>query len=478
MSESASIARNRGRFIFPVAALALFAVQIAATFPGELIADSAEQLHQAMTHRFGDWHPPVMALVWSWLIRLTGNPGSLLVLQQALHWLGFGLIADGCYRANMPKRAWAILAAGAFPLFLFYDKILVKDVEMGSAFIAALGLCIWFLLLRKSIPWWAMLAAGVLLLYGTLIRTNAVFALGPLACVFFASGRRFNYVKIVMVSVIVALVAVPASNIVNHRLIGARPQDSLQSLQIYDLVGIEVRSGDRRVLGAAAAPVAALKGCYTSYWWDTFSPWGTCASLRPQLEYVTELDDAVDDRRVEQRSVLWRKAIVAHPFDYVAHRLSLFNSSLYFVVPALHFRFSKSADLQGANARIVSEHDVHMDYLKKNLFFWPIFWLAGGSCVLGLLNVSPGMPLVVSLARLLTSSGLLYSCAYLPFGVATDVRYYYWPIMAILVGVVLALPDIRSQWKDRPVYAKLAAAFLLTVVAAGYAARLTGVHFV
>lgn len=477
MIPSGSIARHpSARFIIPAAALLLCCLQLALTFPGEMIDDSVEQLRQAMSHQFGDWHPPAMALVWSWLIGMTGNPGSLLIWQQALHWLGFGLVADGCQRANMPKRAWLILAAGAFPLFLFYNKVLVKDVEMAAAFIAAFGVCCWFLLVRKSIPWWAVLLAAVLLLYGTLTRTNAVFALGPLVCVFFARGRRFNYAKIAGFSVIVALLAVPLSNAINHRVIGAKPQDSLQSLQIYDLVGIEVRSGDNRVLGADAAPIGALKSCYTSYWWDTFSAWGTCASLRPRLEYVSDME-STNPELVAERGVLWRKAILAHPLDYLAHRLSYFNSSIYFLVPALHFRFSKSAVLQPPNGRIISERDIHLDYLKKNLFFWPVFWLAVGCCALAFLEASADMPAVVSFARLLVSSGLLYSGAYVLIGVATDVRYYYWPIMSIFVGVILASPDIRLRWHERPIRAKLAASLLVAVLVLGYAARLAGANF-
>jgi len=470
-SDMASTMAKRGRFLFPVAALLLFSLQIVATFPGELIDDSAEQLRQAMSHQYGDWHPPIMALLWSWLIGLTGKSGSLLVLQQALHWLGFGLMADACYRSNMPKRAWLLLAAGAFPLFLSYDKIVVKDVQMASAFIAAFGLCCWFLLVRKTIPWWGVLIAVILLSYGALVRTNAVFALGPLLFMLLAAGRRSGYVKMVLLSAVVALAAVPVANFVNHRLIGARQEDPLQSLQIYDLVGIEVRSGDTALIDADAPPIAVLENCYTPYWWDTFSPWGVCAALRPQLKYVANLDSR-DATRVAQRNVLWREAILKHPWEYAAQRLSMFNSSIYFLVPSLHFRFSKSGVLQPHGPRTITAHDIHLDYVRKNPFFWPVSWLTIGLCALPFLRASSAMPATVSFARLALISGLLYSASYLLFGVATDVRYYYWPIMAILVAVILAFPELRLRFRERPLLATAAVALLIAVLASGYAARL------
>jgi hypothetical protein len=427
-----------------------------------------------MTHQYGDWHPPVMALVWSWLIGLTGKPGSLLVLQQALHWLGFGLLADGCFRARMPGRAWIVLAAGAFPLFLFFDKVVVKDVEMGAAFIAAFGVCGRFLLVRRAVPAWALAVAVILLSYGTLTRTNAVFALGPLVCVCFPAGRRFGLVKLVAFSGLVAVVALMVSNAVNHRLIGAQPQDSLQSLQLYDLVGVAVRSGDAAVLGPHAPPLAQVKACYTAYWWDTFSPWGGCKSLRGSFDYIADMRPVSADR-LSERGRLWREAILAHPLDYAAHRLAFYNSSVYFIVPALHFRYSQSADIPHP----VTAREIRMDYVKKNFLFWPVFWLALGCASLAFLPAAAadGLP-AVALARLSIVSGLLYAGAYLLIGVATDVRYYYWPILSIMTGILLAFPDLRSRWRTHPGQALAAAVCILAVLAGGYAARLADVHFV
>jgi hypothetical protein len=44
-------------------AAVLFLVQALCTLPGELISDSREQLQQAISQHYSDWHPPVMALV-------------------------------------------------------------------------------------------------------------------------------------------------------------------------------------------------------------------------------------------------------------------------------------------------------------------------------------------------------------------------------------------------------------------------------
>ena len=463
------------RIVAPLVAMALCATQLALIFPGELISDSREQLREAISHQFLDWHPPIMAFVWSWLLRINGNPGLLLVLHQCLHWLGFGLIADGLFRVRMPGRAWLVLAAGAFPVFLFYDREIVKDVGMGSGLVAGFGMIFWFLVQRKSIPWWTVLLSGICIFYGALIRTNAIFAIGPILLLYFARGRQFGLTKIVGCSMLTALLALPLSNWINHEVIGAKPQDPLQSLQIFDLMGIAVRSGDVGVLGERAPPMNKIAGCYTSYWWDPFSPWGICEDVRHDLEYISEDTDQITPYRAE-RSALWRRAILKYPVAYMAHRLSHFNSSIYFFVPSLSFRYSKAWELGPSGRRVITQRDIYLDYLKKNLLFWPVTWLALGVCALSLLRQPVAPPPMFACARALICSGLLYSAAYLFIGVATETRYYYWSIMAIMLGIILASPDISQQMREHPSRRRFSVAFVVAVLLIGFVARIADVR--
>jgi hypothetical protein len=458
-------------------AAVLFVAQILCTLPGELISDSREQLQQAISQQYSDWHPPVMALVWSWLIRLGGGTGSLLALHQFLHWLGIGLVADGCYRIGRRREAWLVLAAGAFPLFLFYDRIVVKDVGMASALVAATGMIVWFVVQDKRIPLWVILLSGLCLLYGTLIRTNAVFAIGPLLLLYFLGGRRLSLPKTIAWSVLATLVAVPLSNWINHRLIGARPEYPVQSLQIFDLMGIAVNSGDNRVLGDHPPAMTEIRDCYTNYWWDPVSPWGRCQELRLELGYTTALD-TTNPAATLKTAQLWRAAILEHPVAYLAHRVQYFNSSLYFVVPAFQFRYSKSTELAPYGTRVITKRDIYVDYLKNNFLCWPVVWLYMGVCALALVGLAEDTPVTVLVARLLIMSGLLFSGGYLLVGVATEFRYYYWSILSVLLGIILASREIGTVVRARQWPAKLAFGGLFLVIVVGLAARIADVHFV
>jgi len=217
-----------------------------------------------------------------------------------------------------------------------------------------------------------------------------------------------------------------------------------------------------------------IASCYTSYWWDPYSPWGICQDLRHDIEFISP-DMNIVTPHLAERSALWHQAILTHPMAYLAHRLSHFNSSIYFFVPSLSFRFSKSTELAPSGRRVITQRDIQFDYLRKNLLFWPVFWLALGVCALAFLKQPEAPSPTFSCARALLCSGLLYSAAYLVVGVATETRYHYWSIMAIMLGIILGWSDISHQMRAHPARSRLAVAFVLAVVCIGFAARIADV---
>jgi 4-amino-4-deoxy-L-arabinose transferase-like glycosyltransferase len=466
---------NSAPWAWPILLAAIvFMAQALWSAPGELIADSREQLGQALSGEFSDWHPPVMALVWSWLIKLGATTGSLLVLHQFLHWLGIALLSDACLRSDRRREAWLILAAGVFPVFVYYDRIVVKDVGMASAFVAAVGIIGWFILQQKRVPVWATLLSGLALTYGLLIRTNAVFALGPILLLYLPVARRTTLPKILAWSVVAALLAVPLSNWINHKAIGASPQYPVQSLQLFDLMGVAVHSEDNHVMGPKPPELESIRACYTPYWWDPVSPWGSCPALRLKLGYTRSLD-TTDPAVVATTAAQWHQAIFRHPLAYLAHRLEFFNSSLYFIVPSFSFRYSKAADLAPYGKREVEQREIQLDYLKNNFLWWPVVWVYLGLCALVSIEMLRDASVTTRVGRLLIISGLLFAGAYLIVGVATESRYYYWSVMAILLGIILTSRNLAAFLRAHRRLSRVMAAGLLLVVALGLTARIVDV---
>lgn len=469
---SARTPRERSCWLAAFAAL-LFLVNLGLHYPGTMNPDSHQQYAEALSGRFTDWHPPIMALVWRWLDHVVRGPAAMLTLHLCLHWFGFGLLADGLSRIGRVRSACVVLLMGMFPVLVFYNGGIWKDVGMASALIAGVGLGAWFRLQQKALPIWAGVLMALLLAYGALVRTNAVFALGPLLLFlcFDKPGRKLF--STVLWSALIAVLALGLSGVVNHRLIGAQSSGAINSLQLFDLTGIARQSGDATVLPAVTElTLADVQRCYTPYYWDTVSPWGYC-------KFVSERLGPVDSEQRKDLGKLWVHAILTHPLAYLDHRLRAFNSEMYFLVPARHCRLAPGCGVptpwvypwSRENSAVVAK-EIRLDYVKKNFLGWPITWLALGAVIALLVRDARASPAGRAGLALVTSAEL-YLLAYFVVGVASDVRYAYWAIISILLGGLLLFPTMRSSlnWRNRSVLAALIV--IGFVLVGGFAARLT-----
>jgi hypothetical protein len=481
-SSFSAAAVSRGRFAARVAGrtlatsasvlaavvAVLFALNLALHYPGTMNNDSINQYAEAVSGHYTDWHPPVMAWLWSVLRHFGDGPAPFLVLHLALYWAGFGLLADGMRRAGHPRTALLMALAGAFPPFLYLNATITKDVGMVASWLAAVGLMFWFRAQSRRIPLYWGAAIAALILYGTLVRSNSIFALGPLLFYAFAPARWLRAPRLMAGAVVIAVFALPATQQLNRVLFHPQAREPVSSLFLFDLMGIAAHAHDPALLEPRATLDAAdLKACYTPYWWDPLSPWGRCQALthRPDDDHATYGDGL---------PAQWAKTIAAHPLAYAQHRLKHFNSEILFAVPPKHIRLTpeyQPGDPAHPPPEIVTPRDIQFDLLRKNPFIWPVTWLAWGVGLLVVLAREPAFNQVL-LARALLVSELGYSCAYLVVGVATDMRYHYWSLIAGLVATVLVLPQLGDAWRRRSARLAGSLAGVGVVIAIGVATRL------
>ncbi len=460
-------AGTRAGFL-PLLAGLLFTANVVLHFPGTMTNDSINQYAEAVSGRYTDWHPPVMAWLWSVLRLLGDGPAPFLLLHLALYWAGFGLLADAMRRIGYPRTALLIVLAGAFPPFLYLNANVVKDVGMVASWLAAVGLLFWFRAQGRRLPAVAGLLAAALLIYGTLVRSNALFALGPLLMFALAPRRWLRATRLMAGAVLIALLMIPVTQQANRLLFDPQSRDPVHSLFLFDLTGIAAHTKTPALVEPRATlSQADLAACYTPYWWDSLSPWGRCASRvhRPDTDHAT---------LGEGLPLQWARTIAAHPAAYAIHRLKHFNSSILFAVPSKHIRLTpeyRSGDPAFRPLEVFTQRDIKLDILRKNPFIWPVTWLVWGAFVLVFLSRRPDESPVV-LARVLIISALGYSLAYLVVGVATDMRYHYWTLIAMLAATLLVAPHLAEGLRQRsaPLVGGLAA--LAVVLAIGVATRL------
>jgi len=431
----------------------LAGANLAVWFPGESGPDSDSQYAQAIAGQFDDWHPPIMAWVWSMFRPLAKGDGPMFCFQVVCYWFGFGVIAIALAQAGRSLAAWAMLGVALFPSMLTLNGVLLKDVGMGVTFLAAVGALFWWRIQDREVPGAIAAISLVLLIYGALVRANAVFAVVPLFVYMIRPQWLSRPWRLLAISIPFSLAMVPAANLFNYRVLHAEALRPIRSLQIFDLAGIAFYSGDIAVLGSGK-PFSSeeVRRCYTPVGWDNLAPWGECRlfwnrlAVSPDLHGIAENLDAravLGAKPNPDLSHLWIAAIVRHPVAYATHRLANFSSEI-----------GRGASMGTTDPAPPKP----LWFVLYDLITASALWLAIG---LGLLiqlacarSVRRTASIDATLALLL--SGLTYASAYLIIGVGTELRYLFWSLIAIFTALVISsseikIPPERTSWARRSV---------------------------
>jgi hypothetical protein len=454
---------TRPTSIAMIAAL-LFAANLFVGFPGVANDDSDSQYAQAVDRHFNDWHPPIMAWLWSVFRLLADGNGPMFCFHVACYWLGFGLIAVALSRAGRPLAAWGIIGVGLFPPFLMMNFNILKDVGLAVTFLAAFAALFWYRIADRRAPAAVVAISIVLLVYGTLVRSNAVFGVVPLLAYLINPQWLGRPWRLLVFSAPVAMSIVPVSSLFNHNVLNASSVRIIRSLEIFDMTGIAFHSGDMSVFGPGNSFTRQdVESCYTPIQWDTLSPWGECRffwnrlAISGDLRKVEELApmDAMEARPNPDLTNHWVASIIAHPLAYARHRLAHFSSEIYFLAQSDHSNVVAFGAPMGEAARDAAALPMQREppYLMLYVVLQtPAFWLAIGACLLVLLAPANSVrrPAGLEAALALVMSGLLYTCAYLIVGVATDVRYQFWSMVATFTALVISLSGPRGSFVLRP----------------------------
>jgi hypothetical protein len=425
-----------GRRALPqaVAAALLFAAVLLAFWPGIALYDSVEQYRQALTGDYDDWHPPVMARLWSLLLRAWPGTAPMFLLQTVLYWLGLGLIAAALARRGRSGAGWATLAAGAAIVLPCWLAAVLKDGQMIGALMTAVGLVAWFTLAERPVPLRARALAALLLLYALLLRANAAFAVVPLAFTLLGwwglKSRGGRTVAVLGVTG-AAILLMPA---VNRGLLGAERSGVENSLLAYDIAGAAVRDHARDVAGVPAARWAALRarGCYNPAAWNRLG--------EPDCRTAPGLAAGQDTPPLYG---LWLTTLAHHPLAYLRHRLAHFDYTMRLFVPRGLPEAVSPVDPEpnalglGAEPGPAARGLQFVGGLWTALpLAWPAFWLALAPIGLWAAAEAERGP-ERDLAFALLLSACCGGASFLVVSVASDLRYHLWTMLAAMLGLLL-----------------------------------------
>jgi hypothetical protein len=402
--------------------------------PGYAQYDTVAQFNQVLSGQIDDWHPPVMVWMWAWLHPLVAGAAPMFTAQVLLYWAGLGLIA-AALRSSW-RRA-GVLALGASPLFLGWQVVVLKDAQMIAAAVAAFGIVAAFQLRGRPVPLLAVAIAVPLFLYALLLRANAVFALAPLIAALLPTGGVVRH-PVVAIAVIAAVLA--TSGAVNHRLLGASASGVEKTQPLFDLAGIAARSEAAASTGLSPDTVAQLRArhCISPFFWDPLGEPSRCAGVMAPLR-------ALPGGRLYVRLA---GAVLQHPIAYAEQRLSHWNMTERWLVPAGLTGAAPPTGNEPNDLGLMSPGHVAAQWqrvaavIAETPLGWPIAWLAAAVLLVAAIAAAPE---VVAdhrtrrrLALGLLASAIALEASFLVVSIASDLRYHLWPMLATGLAAFVA----------------------------------------
>jgi hypothetical protein len=402
-------------------------------FPGLMSPDSGFQLMQARgADLIGDWHPPIMALIWRTLDRIIAGPFGMLLLQTGAFLFGLDALVR---RVLRPVTAAAIaVAILLWPPVLTPMAVIWKDAQMAGLMLAGAALL--------PSPRRRVRIAGLgLLVLASAMRYNAAAATLPLIALLLdehaVRWRRYAIAAGCWLAVTVAAFGLNAAITERH------DHAWHNSIALFDIVGT-IRFSDRYPdadieRDLAGVPLVVHAGiqvrCEEMY---------TTGGHYELTHGERRIFDLPFDQHLDEVAAGWAAVLAHDPAAYLRHRLAVFASvtgldgTLDGPVPRL-----LAVENQVAPLHLTTQHSAVQSRWMAWLTKLSRTWVFRPHCYLFLtLLMLPLCRSRVGWAVLL--SGLFYELGLLFVAPASDYRYSHWMIAAAVIGIVLTFRSRQS----------------------------------
>jgi len=223
-----------------------FGVVAIATAPGIYSPDSLDQLLQAQRGVYSDGHPPIMAGLWSLLLRVSGTAETLYWVHLGLLSSAFVMFALAFRRSELRRAVWLLLPAACNPAILNFIGVLWKDVGLAVS-LAFCFACVALSRAARAGQIVTLLVVLVVSFYAVGVRHNASPAVLPLLWLsllpfFPRPGWRRN-MGIATIAIIGTGLLLVGGRLVSYQLLEAKRIHLEQSIELFDLAAISVISG-------------------------------------------------------------------------------------------------------------------------------------------------------------------------------------------------------------------------------------------
>ncbi|MBO9567018.1 MAG: hypothetical protein J7621_29870 [Niastella sp.] len=426
------------RYIF-IIALGGFIIDLLACWPGFMYIDSVNQYTQAITFTFSDWHPPIMAGLWSQLNYIYKGPQVMLIFQLLLLWTSFYLIATTWCRHTLSFISLILLFIAA-PYVQNFAGLIVKDSQMALCWLLAVVIMLRAIYYNRKMRPWEAAVTFLLITYGTMVRINALPGAIPLYYLWVEdiySGtitRKAGLLALVLTGLLISNLSINKFILKPHKLY---PEYKLMA---HDLAGIYVATGKSYF----PAFMTTHPGFDSNYIRQHF----TTATLdniwwnKDQKNIFAPLDEQTRQELIKA----WKKSIRENTFTYLENRFDGFlyylqlkqrpDTTFYYYYPYIYtnnygFALKKNWVFTGVAGLITANKN--MPYMKP--WFWlllPVIQLIITFRLPSSIFKKAGLSLAISSLLYLLPQFFIYQAD-------TEFRYFYWCCIATALHTVLLI---------------------------------------
>lgn len=418
--------------------------------PGFYSADSLSQYYQATGRtELNDWHPPIFAIVWAALIKITSLTSSMLVVQLLLIWAGVCLLALTIYK-RYNSRLYSLLpflTIGLSPYVFTISGTIWKDVHLAASlfFLSALS---FYVLNQKNISRKKKIAVlavtGALVIYASNIRYIAIIPTLPILILLSGLIVNTKYKYAYITSIIILVFAMPAVIRVAFEPIDSGVE---QSVMLDDITALNTQDEIKRlnISNEMQAYIKdVVKGCEKT------------DAVAGKLLYCDVSPERFKNLALHQNNSLrdaWIKTLISDPVGYLEHRRIIFNKLLN---PENIYAWHKGRvdnNEVGINPPSNKSTDLaedHYNFIVRDYGFGfrPYFWFALSTTGLIIAYKYRRRIKMTKFIVTVYASGILLLLTYVPSAVSFQYRYTYWlTISSSLASTILVieLADINKK---------------------------------
>jgi hypothetical protein len=407
-------------------------------YPGIMTYDARYVHSYIATWNMGDWQSPVMTVLWAVIDPIAPGAASMFLLTATLYWLGFTVMAFALLRRSF-KAAIIMAALGLAPPAFMIVGTIWRDVLFAVVWFLAAGLAFAVAERRDRLRYAAQVVAFGLLALGLLLRPNALFAT-PILAGYLIWPTRFDLRRTALLylpALIIAYALVPA---VYYGVLGAKRQNALHSILVFDLGGIThfTKENQFPVTWSQDQERQLTDSCYDPAAWDYYWTIQPCTFVMARLEHDKVFGSS-------ELVAAWRQAVLNHPMAYLRHRFAamgtflLGNNQVMWTVDIE----DPKRPLFAENPWFVALKAMH-DVLKPTPLFRAGTWLLCCAALCALAWWRRGAPSGAFIIGI-CGSAVVYIMTFLPFGVAADFRYAHFAVLAGLAGTVVLLAHAKDS---------------------------------